>query len=244
MNVETIFEEEKDRLREGFCKYMRKAYRILPKLNKLRILDIGCGSGVPTLELARLSQGEVIGIDIHQPSLDRLTRRIEQAGLSNRVKAMNRSMFNLDFADESFDIIWSEGSIFVIGFERGLREWRRLLKPQGFLVIHDMTWFRLSPPQEIYDYWKSYYPGIKTVPENLEQFSSFGYELIGHFALPEDTWWIKYYSPLERCIKELRAQYIDDPEALLILDKEQHEIDISRKYHKWYGSAYFIVQKR
>jgi len=69
----------------------------------------------------------------------------------------------------------------------------------------------------------------------MASFCSFGYELIGYFALPEDTWWIKYYSSLEGCIKELRAQYIHDPEALLILDKEQHEIDISRKYQKWYG---------
>ena len=213
-------------------------------MDKPRILDIGCGSGGPTLELARLSQGEIIGIDIHQPSLDRLSRKIEQAGLSDRVKAVNCSMFNMDFADESFDIIWSEGSIFIIGFETGLREWQRLLKPKGFMVIHEMAWLRPSPPREIYDYWKSYYPGIKTIPECLEQISGCGYDLIGHFALPEDAWWIEYYGPLERRIKELRAKYIGDPEALLILEKEQREIDISKKYHKWYGSAFFVMQKR
>ena len=244
MTEETVFQIEKDLLRESLCKYTRKAFQILPKLDKPHILDIGCGSGGPALELARLSQGEIIGIDIHQPSLDRLTRKVEQAGLSDRVKAMNCSMFNMDFADESFDIIWAEGSIFIIGFERGLREWRRFLKPKGFMVIHEMTWFRPNPPREIYDYWKSYYPGIKTVPEYQEQISGFGYDLIEHFTLPEDAWWIEYYGPLERRIKELRSKYIDDPEALLILDKEQREIDTATKYHKWYGSAFFVMQKR
>jgi cyclopropane fatty-acyl-phospholipid synthase-like methyltransferase len=50
-------------------------------LTRPRILDVGCGPGGPTLELARLSDGEIIGLDIHQPSLDKLSRRIEEAGL-------------------------------------------------------------------------------------------------------------------------------------------------------------------
>jgi len=69
-----------------------------------------------------LSQGEIIGIDIHQPSLDSLYRKIEDAGLSDRVAALNCSMLDMDFPDESFDIIWAEGSIWVVGFERGLKE--------------------------------------------------------------------------------------------------------------------------
>ncbi|GAJ09326.1 unnamed protein product, partial [marine sediment metagenome] len=196
------------------------------------------------LELARLSQGEVIGIDVKQSSLDRLTTKIKEAGLSDRVKAVDCSMFNMDFADESFDIIWAEGSIFIIGFERGLKEWRRFLKPKGFLVVHEMTWLQPSPPQEIYDYWKGHYPGIKTVPESLKLVSDCGYDLIGHFALPEDAWWVLYYGPLEKRIKKLRARYIDDPPALLVLDKEQHELELYKKYCKWYGSAFFVMQKR
>ena len=103
-------------------RYTRKAFRMLPGLEKPRILDIGCGAGEPTLELARLTQGEITGIDINQPALDRLKIKIEKAGLSDRVQALNRSMFNMDFPDESFDILWSEGSIYNIGFARGLKD--------------------------------------------------------------------------------------------------------------------------
>lgn len=247
MTKEAILQVDKDLLREGLTKYTRKAYRMLPKLNKPRILDIGCGPGIQTMELARFSQGEIIGVDIHQPSLDRLTRKVEETGLSDSVKAVNCSMFEMDFPDESFDILWAEGSIFIIGFERGLKEWQRFLKPDAFLVVHDMIWLHPDPPQGIYDYWKGIYPGIKgikTVPEYLRQVPGHGYDIIGHFSLPEDAWWSEYYEPLEKRVAQLRMKYINDPEALSVLDKEQREIDIFKKCCKWYGSAFFIMQKK
>jgi len=122
MAEETILQIDKDLLREGFSKYTRKAFHMLPELDKPRILDVGCGSGVPTMELAKLSNGQIIGLDVNQPSLDRLKRKSEKAGLSDRVKVMKCSMVDMDFPDESFDIIWAEGSIAVIGFKRGLKE--------------------------------------------------------------------------------------------------------------------------
>jgi len=245
MNEEIAFQIEKDLLREGFCKYTRKAFQMLPRLDKPRILDIGCGSGSPTLELARLSQGEIIGLDIAQPSLDRLARKIEQAGLSDRVRAVNCSMLNMDFANESFDIIWAEGSTFIIGFEKALKEWRRFLKPKGFLVAHEMTWARPDTPQEVYNYWKGLAAsGIRTVTEYLKQIPACGCDVVGYFTLPEDAWWIEYYGPLQNRIQELRLKYINDSMALEVLNKEQHEIDLSRKYHQWFGSTFFVMQKR
>ena len=196
------------------------------------------------MELARLSDGHVTGMDIHQPYLDRLSQKIEEAGLSDRVEAMNCSMFEMPFSDESFDIIWAEGSIYLIGFERGLLEWRRFIKPHGFLVLHEMAWLRPEPPQEISDYWKELYPGIKTVAGNVELIPNCGFDLIGHFTLPEDAWWTEYYGPLEDRIRSLRDKYVDDTEALATLDEEQQEIDMYRKYQQWYGSVFFVMQKR
>ncbi len=196
------------------------------------------------MELARLSDGHVTGMDIHQPYLDRLSQKIEEAGLSDRVEAMNCSMFEMPFSDESFDIIWAEGSIYLIGFERGLLEWRRFIKPNGFLVVHEMTWLRPEPPQEILDYWKELYPGIKTVTGNVELIPNCGYDLIGHFTLPEDAWWTEYYGPLEDRTRELRGRYVGDAAALAALDEEQQEIDMYRKYQQWYGSVFFVMQKR
>jgi len=137
LNVDTQLQTQKDRIRKRLLKYTRKAFRTLPPLVKPSILDIGCGSGIPTVELAGLTDGVITGIDIDTAMLDLLRRKIEKAGLSQRVKAVKCSIPDMVFPDESFDLIWAEGSIYEIGFERGLREWKRFLKPGGYLAIHD-----------------------------------------------------------------------------------------------------------
>jgi ubiquinone/menaquinone biosynthesis C-methylase UbiE len=220
--AEDSMAEIKDNFRERLNRYTRKAFQMLPKLEKPRILDIGCGSGVPTIELANLSDGEIIGIDINQSLLDKLNRKIEEEGFSSRVKTVKCSLFEIDFPDESFDIIWAEGSIWTIGFEKGLKEWRRLLKPNGFLVVHDE---------------------IKTSSNKLEKISSRGYKLINHFLLPEDAWWTEYYRPLEIRVKELHMKYKNDSEAIKILKKYQNEIDMVKRNPKEHSSAFYIMQK-
>lgn len=246
MSGDVFFEIHRNLLREGLGrnKYTRKAFRMLPELDAPRILDVGCGTGEPTLELARLSGGWVIGLDIHQPFLDELTKKIERAGLTDCVRVVNGSMLAMDFPDASFDVIWAEGSIFVVGFERGLREWRRLIKPDGFLVVHEMVWLHPDPPEAIFNHWKRIYPGIRTVPENLERIPDCGYGILGHFALLEDVWWTEYYAPLSERVETLRKKYAGNPEALAVVEKEQREIDMYKKYQKWYGSAFFVMRKR
>jgi len=195
---------------------------MLPKFDKPRILDVGCGSGIPTMELARLSQGEVIGIDIDQPALDKLTKKIREAGFSDRVQAVNCSILDMAFPDESFDIIWSEGSIFVIGFKRGLQEWKRFLKPNGFIVIHDEE---------------------GNVTQKLDQISACGYELLGYFILNEDTWWAEYFAPLEKLICKTGTKYADDPKALEELHNAQWEIDMFKKNPEHNRSVCFVIKK-
>lgn len=220
-----------------------RAFRAIPRLNRPRILDVGCGSGGPTLELARLSQGEVIGLDINGAALETFAGRMREAGLSGRVKAVKCSMSAMDFGDEGFDLIWAEGSIWVIGFERGVKEWRRFIRPEGYLVVHETVWLRQDPPPDVSGYWKRSYPGIRTIPENLERIPACGYDLVDHFALPEDVWWTEYFGPLETRIQELRRRYGGDPEVVETLDREQREVEMYRKSQAWYGSAFFVVQK-
>jgi ubiquinone/menaquinone biosynthesis C-methylase UbiE len=79
MDEEKFFLDAKEVLRANLCKYTRQAFHLLPELNKPRILDIGCGAGVPTMELAGLSSGQITGVDINQSLLDRLERKIKEA---------------------------------------------------------------------------------------------------------------------------------------------------------------------
>ena len=217
------FQPGRDKIRKRLLKYTRKAFRMLPQTDKPRILDIGCGSGVPTMELARLSQGEIIALDIDQSALDKIARRIEEAGLVERVQAVKCSMFDMDFADESFDIIWSEGSIYAIGFEKGLKEWKRFLTPGGFMVIHDEQ---------------------GNVREKLEQVDSCGYELLGYFLLSQDTWRREYFNPLEKLVNEFQTKLSDDPKSSEELHQAQEELEMFRKNPERNSSVYFIMKRQ
>ncbi len=171
-----FFEIHTDLPREGpgKDKFTRRAFEMLPRLDRPRILDIGCGPCQQTMELARLSEGEVIALEMHQPYLVVLRGKIKEAGLSERIKTEKGSMFDLRFEKESFDIIWAEGSIYIIGFEQGLKEWRRILKPQGFLCVTEVAWLHADPPREIKDFWEEGYPGIASISDSLNAISQCG----------------------------------------------------------------------
>ena len=217
-----LVEINRDRFRENLNRYTRRAFQMLPKTEKPRILDVGCGSGVPTIELAKLSDGKIIGIDINQSLLDNLDRKIQKEGFSGRVKTVKCSLSETNFLDESFDIIWAEGSIRFIGFEKSLKECRRLLKQKSFLVVHDK---------------------IETVANKSIKMSSYGYKIVNHFQLPEDTWWTEYYRPLEKRIKELYIKYENNSEALKILKEYQNEINMVKRNPKEHRSAFYIMKK-
>ena len=221
MSTELLLEMEIDRLRERFIKYTRLAFQLLPRIENPHILDIGCGSGIPTIVLAKLSEGKITGIDTDQRILDRFKKRIEEEGLSNQVVTKKCSLFDIDFPNETFDIVWAEGSIWIIGFKKGLEEWRRLLKPKGFLVVHD---------------------SVKTVLNELDILSSLGYDLINHFELPEDAWLKEYAIPLERLIKEQKKK-TKDIVTLKMLERYQNEVNMIRENPKDHFSAFYILQK-
>jgi ubiquinone/menaquinone biosynthesis C-methylase UbiE len=214
--------EELEQVRGNFLKYTREAFLKLPRLEKPRILDIGCGSGVPTLELAKLSDGEVVGIDIDQSCLDELNRKIKDEKLSNRVKAINLSLFEMKFPDETFDVVWSEGYFRTIGFEKGLKEWRRLLKRSGYLVIHYQT---------------------RYAADSISRLPQYGYSLADTVPLPEDAWWTEFYEPLEEKMDALLRKYKDSADALKLLKQYKSEMDMVKKNPRNFSSAFYIMKK-
>ena len=222
-NLEERFIYKKELIRKRLVKYSIKAFRMIPETDKPRILDIGCGSGTSTLELAKRTDGEIIALDIDRNALEKLHKKIEKAGLSDRVKTLNCSLIDMEFPDESFDIVWSEGSIFILGLKKGLKEWRHLIRPGGFMVIHD----------EMGD-----------VEEKLVDISKSGYDLMGYFVLGTDIWWNEYFSPLEQLVNETREKYGDNSEILEVLNQAQIELDSFEKFPERNSSVFFIIQKK
>jgi SAM-dependent methyltransferase len=147
--------------------YTQRAFEMLPELNNPRILDVGCGPGAVTLELARLSGGQVFGLDIDRAALQLLFRGIKAEGLAGQVQVVCGSMFEIGFRDGSFDVVWAEGSLHFMGLEKALGAWRRLIKPGGFLVVHEMAWLQPEPPQAIVDRWKPVFTEISTLQKRI-----------------------------------------------------------------------------
>jgi len=219
---------------------------ILTKQSDLKVADIGCGSGNQTLELARNIKGEIVAIDISQDFLDEIIIKANKESLSGNIVTKRCSMDNLEpiFDDSKLDIIWSEGAIYIMGFETGLNYWKKFLKDDGYLVVSEVAWFKDYPPKEVKDFWNEGYPSISTRKENIDTIEKCGYELIHSFDLPESAWWYEMYSPLEERLKLLRKSRKDDLEFIEALNATQYEIDLYRKYSEYYGYVFYIMKKK
>jgi len=211
-----------DGIRRNFLKYTREAYSLLPKYNTPKILDIGCGSGIPTIELAKLSGGDIVAIDIDQDALDILSKHVASLGLTDRIKVLNRSLLDLGFSHERFDIIWAEGVIQFIGFEKALLNWSELLKTNGNLVLHD----ELSGMEN----------KLKIIPKC-------GYELIKYIKLPDNAWGVDYFEPLEKRINELSIKYGKNSTFLEAIKRYQGEINQYKKNPHLNRSIFYILKK-
>lgn len=216
------YRTEKDQLRESLLKYIRKAYRLIPKIDNPKILDVGCGTGVPTIELAKLSNGHVTGIDIDESLLDILRIRIKDAGLKNQVSVLNESIKTMSFQKESYDIIWSEGAVYVIGFEKSINSWRKFLKPNGFLVLHD---------------------DIKDKSKKLRLIGKYGYKLAAEFDLSFEIWWNEYYSQLEKLVEEYKNKYPNDSYFKSEILSDLNQVKMCKSTPEVVSSFYAILKK-
>ncbi len=152
---------------------------------KSKIADIGCGTGGQTMTLGKNTSCEIIGMDVWEDFIDTFNRNSLNHHLQDRVKGIVGNMENLPFAEEELDLIWSEGSIYNIGFERGINEWRKFLKMGGYIAITENTWFSEERPDEIHEFWQKTYPEIDTIPNKVAQMQKAGY-------LPVATYMLRY----------------------------------------------------
>jgi cyclopropane fatty-acyl-phospholipid synthase-like methyltransferase len=221
-----------------------KAYRMMTEVpEKPKILDIGCGPGKQTKELARLSKGKILALDNHQPFLDGVNKEAKALGLSEYIETLNQDMNSMEFPPESFDVVWAEGSLFVMGFENGLKVCRPMLKRRGHIGVTELVWLKDDPSTEARE-WAREYAAIKNVPDNLLLFKSNGYEVIGHFTLPVSSWFEHYYDPMQERIDELRKKYSDNAIALEVIDSAQREINGFKKCSEEVGYEFIIARNK
>jgi len=230
-----------DRESPGSDASTRRAWRDLGVQDGARVLDIGCGPGAATMELARVGAGGVVAVDLHLPYLRRLAEAARANRVGERVWPVCTDMSTLPFADGSFDVVWAEGSIYVVGYEVALAAWRRLLRPGGGAAVCDLVWIDSDAPPEVRRFWEEGYPDMTTVEHRTAQAETLGWRVVGAFALPEEAW-TAYYGPLESRLGVLLERYAGDPDMVAVLEQEQVEIDMWRRHGASYGAAFLLLE--
>ncbi len=213
----------RDRVRANLLSYTRKAFDMLPRLSQPRILDVGCGTGVSTLEIAQMCDGSIVAVDMDRGALDILSNRFKKKGLADRLEILQASMEKMMFPPHSFELIWSEGAIADIGFELGLNEWRDFLVPEGYHVVHDV---------------------ITDLQRKTELICTCGYALLGQFELSQEIWWNEYYAPLRKQLEE--CQGMDS-----LSERDRHEMRVAEQEIEAFdydddrfASVFFVLKKQ
>jgi SAM-dependent methyltransferase len=223
-----------------------RALRLLPPLTRdQRILDIGCGVGAQTIDLALASEAQIVAVDLHEPFISQLTSRAAELGLANQITPIVGDMNELCFPDGSFDILWCEGAIVIIAgsFANGLSAWRRLLVPDGHMVVSELCWLRDDPPTEVKEFFDAEGAAIADMDARRRDIADDGYRLICDFVLPAVGWWENYYVPLEAELERFRAVHAGDDEALEVAARSQYELDLYRRYKDYFGYGFLVMQR-
>jgi serine/threonine-protein kinase HipA len=214
-----------------------------------RVLDLGCGTGRQTMVLAGLTEGVIVAIDNHQPYLDRLEAHVQQGFPRAAVRAVQADLRDLPGGADAvrpgtFDLVWSEGALYVLGLKQALAMIHPLLQPDGALAFTELTWRTEDPPEAARALWRAAYPAMQTAPANRALVRAAGFEPIGDFVLPEAAWWDGYYRPIEERLRRLRARHGNDPHRLEVIEATQAEIDGYRAHADAYGYVFYTARKR
>lgn len=210
--------------------------------NFKNILDVGCGTGSQTFALAQKTNANIFAVDLLPGFLKVLDERATSSGLQDRITTREANMNNLPFDSETFNMIWSEGAIYHIGFKKGLLQWNRFLKEGGYLVVSELSWITDRRPQEVTDYWMVNYPEIDLISNKLKTIEQSGYLPIGCFTLPRSAWDNYYHPVIKKVASSIGKQSNDSPMASF-LDSVVEEIFIYQKYGRFYNYAFYIMKK-
>lgn len=207
-----------------------------------RILDIGCGPGVQTVDLLKISGGQVLALDFLPLMIARTKANAEIAKVLERLEVLIQDMKQMAFAPASFDVIWSEGAIYNLGFENGLKKIKSFVRPGGYVSVSEVVWLKPNPPAPVIEFWHQY-PEIDSVENKLAVIENLGYQRVGHFVLPKSTWTVDYYDPMEDLIAKKEMEWAGIPDALEIIEEARNEIGLFRKYSSYYSYAFFVMRR-
>ena len=262
ISVVIEFFRQMERQGPGSDEVTLRAFRIIEELIKeekgyspsavYKIADMGCGTGGQSMTLARNSSALITAFDIFPGMIETLNRRVRERGLLDRVRGVVASMDNIppdeipsgNFPGDNkgFDIIWSEGSIYHIGFENGLKLWREYLRDGGYIAVSEMVWLTEERPLEFEKYLSDNVPEISLPSAKIRQIESAGYTPVASFLFPWSCWSETYLRPMEGLFDKFLDSQNHSDGAREFVKRQREEIYMFEKYREYFGYNFLIMR--
>jgi ubiquinone/menaquinone biosynthesis C-methylase UbiE len=222
-----------------------KALSFLDDLDKIsKVIDFGCGTGGQTMVLAQNVSGIITGVEIYPQFIDVFNNNVKKLNLQERVTGIVGSMDNISLPKEEFDLIWSEGAINYIGYEKALNYWNGFLKKNGYIAFTRPSWLTDEHPAEVVRFWT--FDGsceLETIGDSISKMQKAGYSFISAFTLPEKCWTDNYFIPREKATKALLEKNSGIKEIEELIETDKYEVELYSKYSLHYGYVFYIGKK-
>ena len=233
-----------DRQGPGSSEMTRRALGFVDNLDaNSRIVDLGCGTGGQTIVLAQNTAGHITGVDMIPSFIERFGATVQTLQLEERVAGMVGSAENLPFGKGELDLIWSEGMIDGIGFEKALTYWKDFLKQDGYVAVTCPSWLTEDRPSEVASFWADAGSKLDTVGGNVSILQQIGYQFVAAFTLPETCWTDHYFIPREAAEKALLEKYPGSETVKAYVAGDKYEVELYAKYKQYYGYVFYIGKK-
>ncbi|KQC11665.1 MAG: hypothetical protein APR63_12275 [Desulfuromonas sp. SDB] len=205
-----------DQCRENLTSYTVQAFNKIHKIHRPVILDIGCGTGVPSIALLReIDDAFVVAVDQDEESLSWFRQKIDKLGFTERLKLIQASFFQTEKYQQKFDLILAEGILHIVGFQSGFLILKEMLENNGYMIIHDEK---------------------KDIQKKKNIFNLNNFEIIDCFELDRNIWWNDYFKCLEKSLSDL-----DDKQ---LFREEMNYIREFKKSPELFESVYFVLKKQ
>jgi trans-aconitate methyltransferase len=215
--------------------------RSMPEHRFEVVVDAGCGAGRQTFVLADELKTLIHAIDSYQPFLNRLRHCAKEKGFAQLVRAHCMDMKDIPSVFPTIDLLWSEGAAYNIGFADALTTWAKTIKPNRFAVVSELCWLREQIPDAVREFFRSGYPEMQSVQQNIATAEGAGYKIFNIYTLPKEAWVKDYYDVLEP-----RAKSLVNHSDVAVRDfavETLKEIETFKISEDSYGYVFYVLQR-
>ncbi len=134
--------------------WRKRAIRKLRNLSTSKILDLACGTGDFAIEMVRRGANDITGCDISDGMLNIGRQKVDKKHLNDKIKLINADCLQLPFDDNSFNIVTCSYGVRNFAHRAEcLREMKRVLKPDGQLLVLEFAMPRVFPVKQLYNFY-------------------------------------------------------------------------------------------